>query len=133
MAKDPPSRRSQGMIRRRGKSFQAVVFAGIDPVTGRKLYLRGSSTDEAEARRILKRLVAQITEQRHSRTRASLRTTVEAWLETHELEASTREGYLTYATRHIYPVLGDEPLGKVTTHGGSGSTSPACSTTETCG
>lgn len=116
MAKDSPSRRSQGMIRRRGKSFQAVVFAGIDPVTGRKLYLRGSSTDEAEARRILKKLVAQITEQRHSRTRASLRTTVEAWLDTHELEQSTREGYLTYATRHIYPVLGDEPLGKVSPH-----------------
>ena len=37
------------MIRRRGNSFQAIVFAGIDPVTGRQLYLRGSSTDEAEA------------------------------------------------------------------------------------
>ncbi|GAA4544994.1 hypothetical protein [Pseudonocardia xishanensis] len=57
-----------------------------------------------------------VAEQRHAKTRASLRTTIEAWLDTHELEESTRENYVGYAERHIYPVLGDEPLGKVTTH-----------------
>jgi hypothetical protein len=39
------------MIRRRGNSFQAILFAGTDPVTGRQLYLRGSSTDEAETKK----------------------------------------------------------------------------------
>lgn len=110
------SRRQQGSIRRRGNSFQVSVYAGDDPVTGRRHYLTGSSTDEAEAKRILRRLVAQVTEQRHSKTRADLRTTIEAWLGTHELEDTTRETYLGYADRHIYPVLGAEPLGRVTPH-----------------
>jgi integrase len=104
------------MIRRRGKSFQAVLYAGRDPVTGRELYLRGSTTDEAEARKMLRPFRAEVTEQRQAKTRASLRTTIESWLETHELEESTRENYVGYAERHIYPVLGDEPIGKVTTH-----------------
>jgi hypothetical protein len=34
---------------RRGNSFQVVVYAGIDPLTGRKLHLRESTNDEAEA------------------------------------------------------------------------------------
>lgn len=116
MPKNPPKRRQQGMIRRRGKSFQVVVYAGRDPVSGRKIYLRGSSTDEAEAKRILKKFTAQIAAQRHATTRASLRTTIEAWLGTHELEATTRETYVGYAEKHIYPVLGPEPLGQVTPH-----------------
>ncbi|MFR9805873.1 tyrosine-type recombinase/integrase [Pseudonocardia sp. RS010] len=116
MAKNPPKPRTEGMIRRRKNSFQAILYAGTDPVSGRQLYLRGSSTDEAEAKRILRKFKAQVAEQRHAKTRASLRTTIEAWLDTHELEESTRENYVGYAERHIYPVLGDEPLGKVTTH-----------------
>lgn len=116
MAKNPSNPRAEGMIRRRGNSFQAILYAGIDPVTGQQLYLRGSSTDEAEAKRMLRRFRAQVTEQRHAKTRASLRTAIESWLETHELEESTRENYVGYAERHIYPVLGNEPIGKVTTH-----------------
>lgn len=116
MAKKPSESRAEGMIRRRGESFQAVLDAGIDPVTGREVYLRGSSTDEREAGQLLRKFRAQVAEQRHATTRASLRTTIEAWLETHEMEESTRAGYLTYATKHIYPALGEETLGKVTTH-----------------
>lgn len=49
-----------------------------------------------------------MAEQRQAKTRA--------WLETHELEESTRGNYVRYAERHIYPAFGDEPIGKVTTH-----------------
>jgi hypothetical protein len=92
-------------------SFQVSVYAGEDPVTGKRLYLTGSSTNKAEAKRIHRRLTAQVNEQRHSKNRATLRTTIESWLETHELEETTRAGYLGYADKHIYPVLGPEPLG----------------------
>jgi hypothetical protein len=104
------------MIRRRGNSFQAILFAGTDPVTGRQLYLRGSSTDEVEAKKILRHFKAQVAEQRHAKTRASLGSAIASWLETHELEESTGENYVRYAERHIYPVFGEEPIGKVTTH-----------------
>ena len=116
MASSGRSRRQQGGIRRRGNSFQVSVYAGEDPVTGKRLYLTGSSTNETEAKRIHRKLTAQVNEQRHSKTRATLRTTIESWLETHELEETTREGYLGYVEKHIYPVLGPEPLGRITPH-----------------
>ncbi|GAA5124120.1 hypothetical protein [Pseudonocardia adelaidensis] len=47
-----------------------------------------------------------MAEQRHAKTRASLRSAIVSWLETHELEESTRENYVRCA----------EPIGKVTTH-----------------
>jgi LmbE family N-acetylglucosaminyl deacetylase len=53
------------MIRKRGRSYQVIVFAGYDPLTGRELRLRESTTNEAEAQRILRRLTAQVDEQRY--------------------------------------------------------------------
>jgi len=47
MAQAAAKRRARGMIRRRGTSFQVAVYAGIDPLTGRKLHLRESTADEA--------------------------------------------------------------------------------------
>ena len=43
------------MIRRRGGSFQVIVYAGKDPLTGRDLKLRESATDEREAEQIAHR------------------------------------------------------------------------------
>jgi integrase len=57
----------------------------MDPLTGRKLYLRESTTDEAEAQRI-RRLAAQVDERRHAKTNAWFRTAMEAWLPTHDVE-----------------------------------------------
>jgi hypothetical protein len=82
-------------------------------LTGRRLYLRESTTDEAEAQSILRRLTAQVDEQRHAKTNASFRTAMEAWLRTHEVEETTRASYEMYARVHLYPAFGDEPIGKV--------------------
>jgi hypothetical protein len=90
------------MIRRRGKSFQVVVYAGVDPLTGRRLRLCESTTDEAEAQRILRRLTAQVDQQRHARTNAAFRTAMDPWLRTHEVEETTRAGYEQYARVHLY-------------------------------
>lgn len=101
------------MIRKRGRSYQVIVFAGHDPLTGRELRLRESTTDEAEARRILRRLTAQVDAQRHPKTNATFRTAMEAWLRTHEVEETTRASYEQYARVHLYPAFGDVPIGKV--------------------
>ncbi|MCW2905155.1 MAG: integrase family protein [Streptosporangiaceae bacterium] len=103
--------RARGTIRRRGGSFQVILFAGYDPLTGRELRLRESTTDEAEAKRILRRLTAQVDEQRHAKTNASFRTAMEAWLRTHEIEESTRASYEQYARVHLYPAFGGEAIG----------------------
>ena len=52
--------RERGHIRRRGNSFQVLLYAGVDPLTGRELRLAESTNDEAEARRILNRFRAQV-------------------------------------------------------------------------
>ncbi|ONI78808.1 hypothetical protein ALI144C_28970 [Actinosynnema sp. ALI-1.44] len=39
-------------IRQRGNSYQVTVYAGVDPVTGKRRYLTDSSTELAEAKRI---------------------------------------------------------------------------------
>jgi hypothetical protein len=101
------------MIRRRGDSFQVVVYAAIDPLTGRKLHLRESTNDEAEAQRILRRLTAQVDQQRHAKTNATFQTATDAWLRTHEVEETTRASYEEYARVHLYPAFGDVPVGKV--------------------
>ncbi|MCY7341406.1 MAG: site-specific integrase [Pseudonocardia sp.] len=115
MADKARERRQRGMIRQRGSSYQVVVYAGIDPLTGRKVHLCESTTSEPESRRILRRLTAQVDEQRHAKTNASFRTAMDAWLRTHEVEETTRASYEQYARVHLYPAFGDEPMGKVTT------------------
>lgn len=106
--------RARGTIERRGNSLRVKVYAGIDPLTGKRLYLRESTTDEREAERILSRLCAQVAEQRHARTRATLRKAFEDWLRVHEIEESTRASYEAYLRLYVGPALGDEPVGSIT-------------------
>jgi len=108
------ARREQGSIERRGNSLRVKVYAGIDPLTGRRLYLTESTTDEDEAQRILNRFRVQVDEQRNARTRGVFRVAVEEWLKVHEIEDTTHETYTGYARRHILPALGDTPVSKIT-------------------
>lgn len=89
------------------------MYAGDDPVTGRRLYLTDSTTDAREAERIRRRFLAQIDEQRNVRTRTTLGAAMASWLRTHEAEESTLDGYRGYIRRTIEPALGDVPIGNV--------------------
>ncbi|MGH3963035.1 MAG: tyrosine-type recombinase/integrase [Pseudonocardiaceae bacterium] len=113
MAKEAGKRRVRGSIRRRGNSLQVLVYAGLDPLTGQRMYLSESTTDEAEAQRILTRLRAEVESQQQARTRATLGAALDAWLKVHEVEENTRQGYEAYIRRHIKPTLGQVPVGKV--------------------
>ena len=73
MGESGKSKRQRGMIRRRGDSFQVIVYAGVDPVTKARLYLRETAADETLAERARTRLCAQVDEQRHAKTRATFR------------------------------------------------------------
>ena len=113
VANDGIKRRQLGSIRRRGNSLQVLVYAGLDPLTGQRMYLSESTTDEAESKRILNRLRAEVESQQQARTRATLGAALDAWLRVHEVEANTRQGYEAYARLYIEPALGHVPLGKV--------------------
>jgi integrase len=114
VAKNENKRRQRGSIRRRGNSLQVMVYAGLDPLTGRRMYLTDSTTDEAEAQRILTRLQAEVDAQRSARTRATLGAALDKWLTVHEAEESTLDGYRGYIRRSIKPALGDAPISKIT-------------------
>lgn len=62
MARKVNPGRERGHIRKRGNSYQVLVFAGYDPMTHKELLLSESTTDEREAKTILWRLRAQVEE-----------------------------------------------------------------------
>jgi hypothetical protein len=54
----------RGSVRTRGGSHQVIVYAGVDPVTGKDLYLRESTRDEKKVPEIRSRLLAKVDQQR---------------------------------------------------------------------
>jgi integrase len=106
-------RRQRGTIRQRGQSFQVTVYAGLDPLTGKRMFVSESTADAAEAERIRKRLVAQVDDQRGPRTSVTFGKALTAWLRIHEAEETTLDGYRGYVRRTIEPALGSVSLAKV--------------------
>ncbi len=104
MTRAAAKRRTQGSVRKRGHSFQVRVYAGVDPLTNKDIYLTETAPDEKEAQRVLRR------------PKATLAQALDSWLKLHEAEANTLSGYEANARRYIKPVLGDVAIGKITTH-----------------
>ncbi|MGH3942177.1 MAG: tyrosine-type recombinase/integrase [Pseudonocardiaceae bacterium] len=112
------SERPQGNIEARGDSLRIRVYAGIDPVTGKPVYLRETvrGTDDAArrtAKRTLNRLVAQAEKARRPSSVISLGHVIDEWLGVAEHEDSTRETYLGYIERTIKPALGSMSIAKL--------------------
>ncbi|MGH3462553.1 MAG: tyrosine-type recombinase/integrase [Kribbellaceae bacterium] len=103
----------RGHVRQRGGSWQVVMYAGIDPVTGERLYLRESTRDERQVAEIRARLAATVDKQRHASTSVELSYLLDEWIEVHELDDSTRDTYRRYIERTIKPALGREPISKI--------------------
>nr|WP_228769760.1 site-specific integrase [Actinokineospora alba] len=114
LAVTPRPKDDISQIRQRGNSLQVSVFAGTDPIAGKRLYLSDSTTDPAEAKRIRAKFRAQVAEQRSARTKATFRHTIDEWLKVHEIEETTRQSYDMYVRLYIGPALGKSPAGKIT-------------------
>ncbi|SER76041.1 tyrosine-type recombinase/integrase [Actinokineospora terrae] len=115
----PDESRQRGRIEQRGSNLRVVVYAGDDPVTGKRSYLRESvkGNDKAAYKRantVLTRLLAQVEKQRVTETSISLGEVLEEWLKVAEMEDSTRAGYRGYIERNIRPALGALAARKVT-------------------
>ena len=91
------------------------VYAGTDPVTGRrrnlvKLIPPGpKAAKQAEAART--RLLNEVDEQRHPRTTVTVNRLLDEHFEISTWEHSTRETYAGYATKHIRPLIGKVQVG----------------------
>lgn len=84
-----------------------VVYAGTDPVTGRRSYLRETikGTDKAahkRAERAMNKLLTQVDEQRSVESSVSLGYALDEWMRNVEMAPATRPGVFP---RHARPTL----------------------------
>jgi integrase len=102
----PPVRsadRQRGSIERLPSgSLRVRVYAGVDPLTGKRNYLteviplgpaatrEAEKAARAEAKRALTRLLNQIDERRNPRTRATVNQLLDRYLELLDVEDTTR-------------------------------------------
>jgi|tagenome__1003787_1003787.scaffolds.fasta_scaffold20917100_2 integrase len=107
-------------------SLGVGVYAGLDPLTGQRNFLRemvpGGPGAQAEAERVLRRLLGQVDERRNPRTKATVNQLLDRYLEVLDVDQSTRTAYEGYIERHIRPVLGDLQAGRWTTRRWTAST-----------
>src|SRR5918993_1736247 len=98
-------------------SLRVKVYAGIDPVSKKRLYLDETipagpgAAKQAEKART--RLLAQVDEKRNPRTRATVNQMLDRYLSVLDVERTTKSTYEGYIRNHIRPVLGSLPLARL--------------------
>jgi integrase len=118
MASEHSTGRQRGRIEQRGDALRVVYYAGQDPVTGRRNYLRETiqGTDKAAQKRAKDKLAefrSKVTKQKSATSSVPFAQAIDEWLRTSEIVDSTRAGYVNYIERYIKPVLGKEPTNKM--------------------
>ncbi|MCF7547412.1 tyrosine-type recombinase/integrase [Pseudonocardia sp. WMMC193] len=103
--------RARGSIETRANgSLRVSVYAGIDPVTGRRHYLRESVPAGPKAWReaedVKTRLLAEVSAKRNPRTKATIDQLLERYLDQFSGSPTTLDLYRTHVRNHIKPVLG---------------------------
>lgn len=106
-----------GVKRQRGEimklpsgSLRVRVYAGVDPLTGKRHYLTetipaGRNADR-EAEKVRTRFLNEVDEKRNPRTRATLNHLLDKWLDVADIEPTPRMGYVNKLNKHVRPILG---------------------------
>lgn len=96
-------------------SLRVSLFAGTDPVTGRRMYLREivppGPRAAREAEKAARRLGTQLDERRSPRTAATVNQMLDKYFEVLDRDASTIGTYVGYADNHIRPLIGSVKVG----------------------
>jgi integrase len=98
-------------------SLRVKVYAGTNPVTGKKFYLtetvKPGPRQERTAEQVRTKLLNQVDEQRTPKTRAKLSVLFDTYFELLDVEVSTLRAYESNYRNHIEPHLGQLPLTKL--------------------
>ena len=98
-------------------SLRVRVYAGVDVLTGRDLYLKQTVSAGPRAAQRAEQarddLIRQVQEGRHPRTNASLQQLLERHLAATQVEPRGRETLRGYLRKHVAPLIGDTPIGSV--------------------
>ena len=89
------------------------MYAGIDPLTGKRRYLRESASSRSEAQKLATRLLAQVDEQRHPRTGTTVGALLDQWMEVSNHDETTAERYGDLIRIYLRPTFGATPAGKI--------------------
>jgi integrase len=109
-----PKRRTRGHIRELPPgSFQAIVYAGTDPLTGEPRPLRETAKTYAGAATALTRLQSQVDENRHPKSDITVGQAIAQWLDVATHEDTTRDRYEDLIRIYIGPTLGKVVAGKL--------------------
>jgi hypothetical protein len=108
------ARKQRGNIEVRGGAYRLRVYAGVDPVTKKPLYLRETIAAGPDAKRkaekALTRLQNQVDERRAPRTSATLDQLLDRYLEVGlEVAPGTRRDYASKPSKHIRPAAECRP------------------------
>ncbi len=110
----PRPRRPRGHIEELPSGrFRAIVYAGIDPLTGRQRYLKETAGSYGDAENALTRLQSRVHENRHPRTAITVGQAITRWLDVAKLEDTTRDRYEDLIRIYIKPRIGDLVAGKL--------------------
>jgi integrase len=98
-------------------ALRVSVYAGIDPVTGKRHYLKEIVKAGPKARReaeaACNRLLSQVAEKRNPRTSATVDQLLERYLDQFAGSPNTLELYRTHVRNHISPCLGHVRIGQL--------------------
>src|SRR5947209_6206451 len=105
---------AEGSIETLKTGFRAKVYAGIDPITKKQIYLNGPIRAEiADAVQDQARLLRDAEAERHPDRAATVDYLLERWLEIADLELSTRVTNVGYINRTLSPTIGAYSLRKL--------------------
>jgi integrase len=98
-------------------SLRVKVYAGYDPLTGRRLYLteivRGGPKAASEAEKVRTRLQNQVDERRNPTTRATVGQLLDRYLEVVDVDPNTLVRYEGIVRMYLRPAFGSMPLAKL--------------------
>lgn len=91
-------------------ALRVSVYAGIDPVTGRRHYLREvvrpGPDAEARAEDVARRLANEVSERRNPRTSATVDQLLDRYLDVIDVGRNTKRAYTGYLRKHVRPFVG---------------------------
>lgn len=93
--------------------YRAVVRAGKDPITGKRIKLTETCSTEGAALVARERLLVQLDAETHPSRSATVAVLMERWMEVADHELTTRETTAGFVRRVINPALGDMQLRKL--------------------
>jgi integrase len=94
-------------------AFRAVVYAGIDPITRRPLYLKSTARTEGLAQVELGKLIARASDGRRPESARTVSELIDQYAEIAEWDLSTRTSNGNHIRRVIKPALGHMEIRKV--------------------